>query len=99
MIDDLLAYVILSKLDNRQPFYHLEKPFASRHGINIPRQNLSRWVVDAEKPLMPVLNDLKDSIINHDMASMDATTGQVLNEPMRCPTTKSYSYCFTGGGE
>ena len=30
---------------------------------------------------------------------MDATTLQVLNEPMRCPTTKSYAYCFRGGGE
>ena len=27
---------------------------------------------------------------------MDATTLQVLNEPMRCPTTKSYAYCFRG---
>ena len=42
---------------------------------------------------------LKNSIIDHDIASMDATTGQVLNEPLRCPTTKSYAYFFRGGGE
>ena len=30
---------------------------------------------------------------------MDATTLQVLNEPERSPTTKSYAYCFRGGGE
>ena len=92
--EDLLAHVILSKFDDRQPLYHLEKPFASRHGINISRQNLSRWVVDAAKPLIPLLNGLKDSIIDHDIASMDATTLQVLNEPNRTPTTKSYAYCF-----
>ncbi len=78
---DLLAHVILSKFDDRQPLYHQEKQFASRHGINISRQNLSRWVVDAAKLLIPLLNGLKDSIVNHDIASMDATTLQVLNEP------------------
>ena len=68
--EDLLAHVILSKFDDRQPLYHLEKQFASRHGINISRQNLSRWVVDAAKPLIPLLNGLKDSIIEHDIASI-----------------------------
>ena len=94
--ESLLAHIIVSKFDDRQPLYHLEKQFASRYGLNISRQNLSRWVVDAAKPLMPLLNGLKDSIIDHDIASMDATTLQVLNEPGRNPTTKSYAYCFRG---
>ena len=97
--ENLLAHVIVSKFDDRQPLYHLEKQFASRYGINVSRQNMSRWVVDAAKPLMPLLNGLKDSIIDHDIASMDATTLQVLNEPGRNPTTKSYAYCFRGGGD
>ena len=97
--ESLLAHIIVSKFDDRQPLYHLEKQFASRHGINVSRQNMSRWVVDAAKPLMPLLNGLKDSIIGHDIASMDATTLQVLKEPGRNPTTKSYAYCFRGGGE
>lgn len=48
---------------------------------------------------MPLLNVLKDSIIDHDIASMDATTLQVLNESGRNPAIKSYAYCFRGGGE
>ena len=55
--EDLLAHVILSKFDDRQPLYHLEKQFASRHGINISRQDLSRWVVDAAKRLIPLLDE------------------------------------------
>ena len=97
--ESLLAHIIVSKFDDRQPLYHLEKQFSSRYGINVSRQSMSRWVVDAAKPLMPLLNGLKDSIIDHDIASMDATTLQVLNEPGRNPTTKSYAYCFRGGGE
>ena len=95
----LLAHIIVSKFDDRQPLYHLEKQFASRYGINVSRKNMSRWVVDAAKPLMPLLNELKDSIIDHDIASMDATTLQVLNEPDRNPSTKSYAYCFRGAGD
>ena len=97
--ENLLAHVIISKFDDRQTLYHLEKQFASRYGINISRQNLSRWVVDTAKPLMPLLNGLKDTIIDHDIASMDATTLQVLNEPGRNLATKSYAYCFRGGGD
>ena len=97
--ESLLAHIIVSKFDDRQPLYHLEKQFALRFSINVSRQNMSRWVVDAAKPLMPLLNGLKDSIIDHDIASMDATTLQVLNEPGRNPTTKSYAYCFRGGGD
>ena len=94
--ESLLAHIIVSKFDDRQPLYHLEKQFSSRYGIHVSRQSLSRWVVDTAKPLMPLLNKLKDSIIDHDIASMDATTLQVLNEPGRNPTTKSYAYCFRG---
>ena len=35
------------------------------------------------KLVIPLLNVLKDSIVNHDITSMDATTGQVLNETNR----------------
>ena len=95
----LLAHIIISKFYDRQPLYHLEKQFASRYGIHVSRQSMSRWVVDAAKPLIPLLNGLKDSIIDHDIALMDATTLQVLNEPGRNPMTKSYAYCFRGGGD
>ena len=52
---------------------------------------MSRWLVDTAKPLMPLLNALKDSIIDHDIASMDATRLQVLNKPGKNLTTKSYA--------
>ena len=71
----------------------------SRYGINVYRQSLSRWVVECAKPLMPMLNGLKDSIIDYDITSMDATTLQVLNEPEGSPTTMSYAYCFRGRGK
>ena len=35
----------------------------------------------------------------YDITSMDATTLQVLNEPGRNHTAKSYAYCFRGADE
>ena len=37
--------------------------------------------VDAGKPLITLLNGLKDSIIDHDITLMDAITLQILNVP------------------
>ena len=42
---------------------------------------------------------MTDSLIHYDIASMDATTIEVLDEPGRAASTKSYMYCFRGGGE
>ena len=96
--ESLLAHIIVSKFDDRQPLYHLEKKFYSRYGLDISRSNMSRWVVESASPLIPLLNLMKEDITDYDIASMDATTLQVLNEPGRLATTKSYVYCFRGGG-
>ncbi len=40
---------------------------------------------------------MKDVIETYDIAAIDATSFQVLNEPGRSPHTKSYAYCIRGG--
>ena len=94
--DSLLAHIIVSKCDDRQPLNHLEQQFSSRNGVNISRQSMSRWFIKSASPLMPILNALKESVIDYNIGSLDATTLQVLNEPDRKATTKSYVYCFRG---
>ena len=94
--EEFLAHLIIAKCDDRQPLYHLEKKFKSRFGLIISRQNMARWMIGCANPLMPIFNLLKDHIIDHTIASTDATTLQVLDEPNRDPSTKSYVYCFRG---
>lgn len=96
--EELLAFLIVSKLDDRQPLYHLEKRLSERHGIDCSRQTMARWLIDLILPMRPVHNLLKDGAIDYDIASCDATTFQVLNEPGRQAETKSYTYCMRGGG-
>ena len=59
---------------------------------------MSRWIVESASPLIPLLNLKKENITGYDIDSMDATTLQVLYEPGRLATTKSYVYYFRGGG-
>lgn len=94
---EFLSFLIVSKLDDRQPLYHLERQLSERHGIDCSRQTMARWLIDLMAPLRPMYNLLKDRVIEYDVASCDATTLQVLNEPGRPAETKSYVYCIRGG--
>lgn len=54
-------------------------------------------MIELMTPLQPIYNLLKDEAIGYDIASCDATTLQVLDEPGRAAETKSYVYCIRGG--
>lgn len=94
---EFLSFLVVSKLDDRQPLYHLERQLRERYGIDCSRQTMARWLIDLMEPLRPIYNLLKDSIIDYDVASCDATTLQVLKEPGRAAETKSFVYCIRGG--
>jgi transposase len=95
--ESFLSFLVVSKLDDRQPLYHLERQLSERHGIDCSRQTMARWIIDLMEPLQPIYNLLKDNVIDYDVSSCDATTLQVLKEPGRNPQTKSYVYCIRGG--
>ena len=95
--ESFLAFLVVSKLEDRQPLYHLEHKLSEKHGIDVSRQTMARWLIDLMGPLRPIYNLLKDNIIDYDVASCDATTLQVLKEPGRAAETKSQVYCIRGG--
>ncbi|WP_444901817.1 transposase [Microbulbifer sp. SSSA007] len=70
--ESILAHLIVSKLDYRQPFYHLEKQFETRAGFSFPRQTMARTVIDCVTPLQPLSNLLKDEVIGYDIGALDA---------------------------
>lgn len=94
---ELLAHVVVSKIEDRQPSYHLSNKLKTRFDIEIPRNTMARWIIKLSKKLIPLVNLMKETLRSYDIAWMDATTLQVLNEPNRKPTTKSYAWCFKGG--
>ena len=95
--NEFLAYIIVAKLYDRQPLYHLEKKFIERFNFICSRAKLARWFIDSAEKLQPLINLMQDEIRNYDVAACDATHLQVLNEPGRKAETKSYVFCIRGG--
>ncbi len=78
------------------PLARFEKVLA-RHGVSMSRQTLARWVIAAAKVLQPVFNLLRDQLFEGNILHMDETSVQVLKEPGRAATDKSYMWVQTGG--
>lgn len=95
--ESVLAHIIVSKLDDRQPYYHLEKQFKKRAGFDLSRSTMASATIKCTEALQPLVNLMKDEIIDYDIGALDATGFQVLNEPGRPAQRKSYAYCMRGG--
>jgi len=95
--ESVLAHIIVSKLDDRQPYYHLEKQFKKRAGFRLSRKTMAYATIDSAVALQPLVNLMKDDIIHYDIGALDATGLQVLKEPGRPAQRKSYAYCMRGG--
>lgn len=95
--ETFLANMVVSKLYDRQPLYHLEKKFAERFDFICPRNKLARWFIQSAAPLQPLINLLKDTMLDYDVMACDPTHLHVLDEPGREASKKSYLFTFQGG--
>lgn len=92
----LLAHVLTGKFVDAVPFYRQEGQFR-RLGIDISRTSMCNWAMKAAEACMPLLNLIRDEISDGDLINIDETPVQVLVEPGRDPTTKSYMWIFRRG--
>jgi transposase len=92
----LLAHVLTGKFIDALPFYRQEKQF-ERLGIEISRTSMCSWAMKAAEACIPLVNLLQDEILSGCLINIDETTVQVLAEPGRDPSTKSYMWIFRRG--
>lgn len=92
----LLAHIITAKFTDHLPFYRQEKQF-TRIGVEISRTSMCNWAMQAAAACQPLLNLLQDEVLEGDFVNIDETTLQVLREPGRSPTSKSYMWLFRRG--
>ena len=92
----LLAFTMTGKFIDHLPFYRQEKQFA-RLGVEISRSSMCSWAMQAAQACTPLLNLLHDELLAAKVVNIDETTVQVLKEPGRDPTTKSYMWIFRRG--
>ena len=92
----VLAMLLATKYADGIPLYRFEK-MLSRHGIDIPRQTLGRWVIQCGEQLQPLLNLMRDRLLDSPVIHCDETRVQVLKEPDRAPSSQSWMWVQTGG--
>ena len=95
--DSVIADMLVKKVLDRNPFYHQEKSDLLRHGINISRSKRSSWMIYLAQEFKPLARLINDTIYDYDIASMDATSLQVLKTKNKKPTQKSEIWIYTGG--
>jgi transposase len=85
----LLAQVVVSKYCDHLPLYRQEQILQRRHGINLPRQTLARWVELAAQWLTPVYRHIKTGVMAGGYVQVDETPVNYL-EPGAGRTRQGY---------
>lgn len=92
----VLAMLLTTKYADGLPLHRFEKVL-KRHGVEIPRQTLARWVMQCGDHLQPLVNLLRDRLLESPVIHCDETRLQVLKEPDRDPGSQSWMWVQTGG--
>jgi len=92
----LLAHVATAKYQDALPLYRQETVL-SRFGVEIPRNTLANWMIKAGCLLQPLLNLLEDRLLAYPVMHCDETSVQILKEPDKAATSKSYMWVRVGG--
>jgi transposase len=92
----LLAHIVVSKFEDALPFHRQSKQF-TRLGIDLPRATLCNWARQVAGGASPLADLMDQAIREGPIVNIDETTVQVLQEPGRADTQKSYMWVFRGG--
>lgn len=87
----LLATVAVGKFVDALPLYRQNAQFA-RLGVDLPRQTLAHWMVRVGELVQPLINLLRDRLLDGAYLQMDETPVQVLKEPGKTAQSQSYMW-------
>lgn len=95
---EAVAYLAAQKFVMYSPLYRLEQEF-NRQGLKLSRQTMANWLLNiSEKWLRPVYDVLHEQLCREPVLHVDETTLQVLKEPGRSSTSKSYMWLYRTSG-
>jgi transposase len=92
----LVAYLTVAKFCDHLPFYRIEKIFV-RWGAKVERASMCNWAIQAAKGCGRLMELMAKQLTAGPLLACDETPLQVLNEPGRDNTTKSYMFAMRGG--
>lgn len=89
-----VAHVMKEKYVNGVPLYRQEAEW-KRLGLDLSRATMANWIINASKEwLMPIVNEMHRQLLLEKYVHADETTVQVLKEPDKKATTKSYMWVY-----
>ncbi|MCL2549206.1 MAG: IS66 family transposase [Symbiobacteriaceae bacterium] len=94
-----VAHIMVQKYAMHVPLYRQEQDW-KRQGVNLSRQTMANWVIHcAEDWLQPVYDRMKKLLPEYQTIHADESTVQVLREPGRAATSKSYMWLYRTSGD
>jgi transposase len=95
----LLAHIVVGKYCDHLPLYRQEQIYRQRHGVNLPRQSLARWVELAAQWLKPIYEQIRTGVMGGGYVQVDETPIDYL-EPGNGKTKSGYLWtCSRPGGD
>jgi len=96
----LLSYILYQKYCLALPVYRISEDMARSTGLTLTRQTLANWVIRSyEKWLAKIYALMKRRLLERDIVFIDETEVQVLKEPDRSPSAKSYMWLFASAAD
>jgi len=96
LTESALAWVVTSKYQDALPLYR-QAALLGRFGGDLSRNTLAASVVRVGQAVQPIINLLRDHLLDADLVFGDETVIQVLKEPGRAAQTKSYLWAQMSG--
>jgi transposase len=87
----LLAHVAVSKYLDALPL-NRQSAMWQRIGVELERDTLASWMIRCGELVQPLVNLLHEQLLASGVVQCDETTVQVLREPERPATSKSYMW-------
>jgi transposase len=95
----LMAHIVTQKYVDGLPLYRQEKQF-KRMDLALSRQTIANWMISgADRWLSSLYDRMHHFLLKLDIVHADETTLQVLHEPSRSATSKSYLWLYRTGIE
>jgi len=96
---EAIAHIMTQKFEMGSPLYRQEQEW-NRNGIALSRQTMSNWLIRASEDwLEPIYEVFREILLQHNVLHADETVLQVLKEPGKPPSSKSYMWLYRTGGD
>lgn len=93
---DAFAAVVTAKYVDALPLYR-QVDILNRSGITMSRATLANWCVQLGNKIQPIIDAMKDKLLQETLICADETTVQVLREEDKKAQSKSYMWVYRSG--